>query len=117
MSDLNFVIVEGNLVKDPELKETESGLPFCKFSVANNFSFRKGGEWINDVNFFSVTAWSRTAETCIKYLKKGYPVRIKGRLDQNRYEDKTGKKISFIDITAQTIDFLPRKKAKEEVAA
>ncbi|MCK4906667.1 MAG: single-stranded DNA-binding protein [Spirochaetes bacterium] len=54
MKNLNFIILEGNLVKDPEYKETDSGMPMCRFVVANNYSFKKEGEWIKDVNYFNI---------------------------------------------------------------
>jgi len=113
MKNLNFIIVEGNLVRDPEFRETEAGLPMCRFTVANNYSYKKNDQWINDVNFINIVTWSKTAENCGQYLKKGHPVRIKGRVDQSYVKREDGRSISMIDVVAQTVEFLPRVRREE----
>ena len=110
MKDLNIMLVEGNLVRDPELKETETGLSYCKFSIANHQSFKKNGEWVNDVNFMNVVTWSKVAETCSKFLKKGDRIRVRGRVDQDKYVNKEGKNVTTYELSAQNVDFLPRPK-------
>jgi len=120
MKNLNFVIVEGNLVRDPDFRETEAGLPMCRFTVANNYSYKKNDQWINDVNFINIVTWSKTAENCGQYLKKGHPVRIKGRVDQSYIKREDGRSMSMVDVVAQTVEFLPRVHREEpaqEVAA
>lgn len=120
MKNLNFIIVEGNLVRDPEYRVTEVGLPMCRFTVANNYSYKKNDQWINDVNFINIVSWGRTAENCGQYLKKGHSVRIKGRVDQTYLKREDGHSISMIDVVAQTVEFLPRARREEtepEVAA
>lgn len=116
MKNLNFLIIEGNLVRDPELKETDSGLPMCKFTLANNQDYKKDGALVKNVNYFDVVTWSRTAETCHQYLKKGSPVRVKGRLDQSSYKTEDDRRITVIDVIAQSVDFLPRNRKHDEAA-
>ena len=114
MKNLNFILVEGNLVRDPEFRATDSGLPMCRFTVANNYSFKRNDEWVNDVNFINIVTWSKTAENCGQYLKKGHPVRIKGRIDQSYIKREDGRSINMIDVVAQSVEFLPRSHRETE---
>lgn len=114
MKDLNIMLVEGNLVRDPELKETETGLPYCRFSIANHNSYKKNGEWVNDVNFMNVITWSKVAETCGRFLKKGDRIRVRGRVDQSKYTNKEGKNVTSYELSAQNVDFLPRSGKDEK---
>ena len=114
MKNLNFILVEGNLVRDPEYRTTESGLPMCRFTVANNYSFKRNDEWVNDVNFINIVTWSKTAENCGQYLKKGHPVRIKGRIDQSYVKREDGRSVNMIDVVAQSVEFLPRSHRETE---
>ena len=108
MKSLNFAILEGNLVRDPDYRITESGLPMCRFTLANNYSFKRDDQWVNDANFINIVCWSRTAENCGQYLKKGSPVRVKGRIDQSYIKREDGHAFNVIDIVAQSVEFLPR---------
>jgi single-strand DNA-binding protein len=114
MKNLNFIIVEGNLVRDPEYRVTESGLPMCRFAIANDYSYKKNDEWVKNVNFINIVSWSRTAENCGNYLKKGDPVRVKGRVDQSYIKTDDGRSINVMDIIAQSVEFLPRRKKSGE---
>jgi len=116
MKNLNFTIVEGNLVRDPDVRITESGLPMCRFTLANNYSFKKNDQWVNDVNFINIVCWSKTAENCGQYLKKGSPVRVKGRIDQSYYKREDGQAFNVIDIVAQSVEFLPRIRREKDSA-
>jgi len=117
MKQLNFTIVEGNLVRDPDYRVTETGLPMCRFIVANNNSFKRNDQWVTDVNFINIVCWSRTAETCGEYLKKGQPVRVKGRIDQSYVKREDGHALNLVDIVAQSVEFLPRFKRNKDDGA
>ena len=80
MNNLNSLLIEGNLTRDPELSYTPKGTAMCKFSVACNRFFKQDQETQEEVSFFDVTTWSRLAEVCGEYLKKGRGVRVVGRL-------------------------------------
>jgi len=117
MKDLNILLIEGNLVRDPELRETDTGLPFCRFSIANHRSYKKSGEWVNDVNFINAVVWGRVAENCTRFLKKGDKVRAKGRIEQDNYVNKEGHKVTTYELSARSVDFLEKPKKREEVSA
>ena len=111
MNNLNSILIEGNLVKDPELSYTPKGTAVCKFTVACNRSWKQDDEYQKEVSFFDVSAWTRLAEVCGEYLKKGRGVRVVGRLKQDRWTDPEGKAHSRVEIVAEHVEFKPQKKA------
>ena len=68
MNPINNIIIEGNLVRDPQRKETPKGTPICSFAVASNRYYRQDEEQKQEVSFFDIEAWSETAERCAKTL-------------------------------------------------
>ena len=96
VNNLNSLLIEGNLVQDPELSYTPKGTALCKFTVASNRFFKQDQETQKEVSFFDVTTWARLAEVCGEYLKKGRGVRVVGRLKQDRWTDPDGKPHSRI---------------------
>ena len=104
-SQENTVIVEGNLTRDPELKETPKGTPVCNFCVASNRYYKVDDESKKDVYFFDVEAWSGLAETCKNNLAKGKGVKVVGNLRQDRWTDGEGKNHSRVKIVASHIDY------------
>lgn len=107
LNNLNSIIVEGNLVRDPVLKTTPNGHQVCSFSVASNRFYRQNDETEKEVSFFDVETWSRLAQTCAETLKKGRGVRVVGRLKQDRWEDASGKTQAKIKIVAEHVEFKP----------
>jgi len=106
MASLNKVLLIGNLTRDPELKYTPQGTAVCDFSIALNEKFKgKDGSWQEKVHYIDIAAWGRTAEVCGEYLKKGRPVFVEGRLNQDRWE-QDGQKRSKIRVTADRVQFL-----------
>jgi single-strand DNA-binding protein len=118
MNSLNSILLEGNLVRNPELMYTKQGTPLCKFSIASNRFYRQDDEFQKEVSFFNITAWSKTAEICGEKLEKGRGVRIVGRLKQDRWEDSEGKTRSRVHIVANHVEIKPEfnKQKKEEKA-
>ncbi len=110
MNNLNSILVEGNLVRDPELSYTPKAIAVCKFSVGCNRSWKQDDEVQKEVSFFDITAWNRLAETCGEYLKKGRGVRVVGRLKQDRWTDQEGKQHSRVLIIAEHVEFKPQFK-------
>lgn len=110
---MNKVILIGNLTKDPELKETQSGISVCKFSIAVNRKFQNAdGERKTD--FFNITAWKGTAETIAKYCKKGNKLLVEGSIQLRKYEDEEGVSRTSIDITANEVEFLTSKSRQDD---
>jgi single-strand DNA-binding protein len=108
-SNINVVVITGNLTKDPELRSTGGGTPVCDLRVAVN-SRRKNsqtGGWEDKPNFFDVTVWGAQGENCANYLSKGRPVAIEGRLDWSEWEAKDGSgKRQKVQIIANSVQFL-----------
>lgn len=105
--NLNVVAITGNLTADPELRSLASGTSVCSLRVACN-TRRKNpatGEWEDKPNFFNVTAWGTAGENCAKYLAKGRPVAINGRLEWREWEHE-GQKRQSVEITAEGVQFL-----------
>jgi single-strand DNA-binding protein len=114
MNNLNSLLIEGNLVRDPELSYTPKGTAMCKFSVACNRFFKQEQETQKEVSFFDVTTWARLAEVCGEYLKKGRGVRVVGRLKQDRWTDPDGKSHSRVIVIAEHVEFKPQLKKDGE---
>jgi len=113
MNNLNSVLIEGNLVRDPELSYTSKGTAVCKFAVACNRAFKQDDQLQKEVSYFDVSTWTRLAEVCGEYLKKGRGVRVVGRLKQDRWTDSDGKPHSRVGIVAEHVEFKPQIKKQE----
>ena len=107
-SNINRVVLTGNLTADPDLRETPGGLKICKLRVACNTRRKdQSGNWVDKPNYFDVTVFGAQGENAAKYLSKGRPVAIDGRLEWREWQDKeTGKNRQSIDIIADSVQFL-----------
>ena len=106
-SDLNKVLLIGNLTKDPELRYTPNGTAVTNLRIAVNRRFKdKTGELKEDTCFVTVTAWDKQAEICNQYLQKGRAVFVEGILQSRSWETGDGQKRSTIDVRAERIQFL-----------
>ncbi len=107
-SNINRVILTGNLTRDPELRALSSGSSVCKMRIAVNTRRKDGatGEWQDKPNYFDVTVWGAQGENCANYLFKGRPVAIDGRLEWREWEDRDGNKRQSVEIIADTVQFL-----------
>ena len=117
MNNLNSILIEGNLVKDPELSYTAKGTAVCTFSVACNRAFKQDDQLQKEVSFFDVSTWTRLAEVCAEYLKKGRGVRVVGRLKQDKWTDADGKPHSRVLIVAEHVEFKPQLKKQDAEGA
>jgi len=107
-SNINSVVITGNLTRDPELRSTPSGTSVCKLRVAVNSRRKDGqsGEWVDKPNYFDVTVWGAQGENCANYLSKGRPVAVEGRLDWREWETQDGQKRQAVEIIANSVQFL-----------
>ena len=103
-TNINRVIVSGNLTSDPDLRNTSTGHTVCELRLANNVPVKKDGKWDTKANFFQVNAWGGQGENCAKYLEKGSPITVDGRLEWQMWE-KEGKTNSRVVIVADNIQF------------
>ncbi len=106
-SNINRVVLVGNLTRDPELRHTPSGTAVCKLRIAVNTRQKDGatGEWGDKPNYFDVTVWGSQGENCAQYLAKGRPVGIDGRLDWREWE-QDGMKRQAVEIIADNVQFI-----------
>lgn len=106
MVSLNRVLLIGNLTKDPELRYTPSGTPVANLRLAVNSSFKdQAGQRKEETCFVTIVVWSRQAEICQQYLKKGRSVFIEGRLIYRSWEAE-GKTRSTMEVRADRVQFL-----------
>ena len=106
-SNINRVILTGNLPRDPELRSTGSGTPVCSLRLASNTRRRDaGGEWVDKPNYFDITVWGAHGENAARYLERGRAVAVDGRLEWREWEDKEATKHQAVEIVAEAVQFL-----------
>ena len=107
-SNLNVVVITGNLTRDPELRSLPSGTSVCELRVAVNTRRKNGatGEWEDRPNYFDVKVWGAQGENCHRFLAKGRPVGVQGRLEWREWETQEGQKRQAVDIIAESVQFL-----------
>ena len=105
MASYNRVVIVGNLTRDVELRYTPSGTAVTDIALAVNDRIKKNDQWVDEVNFFDVTLWGRTAEVAGEYLSKGSSVLIEGKLKQDRWEQE-GKTRSKVKIVGEKMQML-----------
>ena len=107
-SNINRVVLVGNLTRDPELRHTPSGTAVCKLRIAVNTRQKDAtsGEWGDKPNYFDVTVWGNQGENCAQFLSKGRPVGIDGRLDWREWDAQDGTKRQAVEIIADNVQFL-----------
>ncbi len=109
MNQLNSLIIEGNVTREPEFKETANGHKICNIPVAvNRFYKNTDGEGVNEVSFFNIETFGKMAESCQKNCEKGRGIRVVGRLKQSRWTNSEGKTASRISIIAEHVEFKKR---------
>ena len=116
MNNLNSILIEGNMVRDPLLRNTAKGTSICSFSIATNRFFRQDSSMEKEVGFFDVEAWGKLANSCANYGRKGRGVRVVGRLKQDRWVGTDGKKHTKVAIVAEHVEYRPDFKKAGEAA-
>lgn len=106
MAALNRCVLVGRIVRDPELKRTNSGTSVTSFTIAVDNPTKTGGD--KTTSFIPCTCWNKTAENVAKYCSKGSLVGVDGRLNQRSYESN-GSKRSVVEVIAESVQFLERK--------
>jgi single-strand DNA-binding protein len=107
MNNLNSILIEGNLVRDPLFRSTPKGTPLCTFTLASNRFSKQDSGLEKEVSFVDVETWSKLAENCHSLGHKGRGVRVVGRLKQERWNGADGKTHSKITIVAEHVEFRP----------
>jgi single-strand DNA-binding protein len=106
-TNINRVVMTGNLTRDPELRSLPSGMSVCSLRIASNTRRKdQSGEWIDKPNYFSVTVWGAQGENCARFLSKGRPIALDGRLEWREWQAQDGAKRESIEIVADSVQFL-----------
>jgi single-strand DNA-binding protein len=109
MSSMNNVILMGGLTRDPDLRQTASGVAITKFSLAVTDSYKdKSGERKETTCYIDIDAWGRLGENCAQYLRKGSQAMVQGRLQLDQWEAKDGTKRSKLSVRATDVQFLSK---------
>ena len=110
MPEVNFVIIAGNLTKDPIFRTTTNGTPVVNFTVASNRKFKdSSNQWQEDVCFVGIVAWNKLAESCKDRLRKGSAVLVDGELQSRTWRTDDGNSRSIVEIKARRIQFLNKR--------
>ena len=119
MNNLNSILIEGNMVRDPLFRSTQKGATVCNFTIASNRFYRQGQDsnLEKEVGFFDVEAWGKLADICSSQGRKGRGVRVVGRLKQDRWTGNDGKNHTKVAIVAEHVEYRPDfKKPSESVS-
>ena len=110
MPEINYVIVAGNLTKDPIFRETTNKTPVVNFSLASNRRFKDStNQWQEDVCYVGIVAWNKLADSCKERLKKGSAVLVDGELQSRTWKTDDGHNRSIVEIKARRIQFLNKR--------
>jgi len=119
VNNLNSILIEGNLTKDPLIRTTVKGTQVCTMRLALNRWYKLDDQSPNfekETSYFDVESWAKLAEACYTKGKKGRGVRVVGRLKQSRWNDPEGKLHSRVTIVAEHVEFRPEFKKDEKSA-
>jgi single-strand DNA-binding protein len=106
-TNINRVVLTGNLTRDPELRNLPSGTAVCSLRLACNTRRKdQSGQWVDKPNYFDVTVWGAQGENVAQYCSKGRAIAVDGRLEWREYTDNQGNKRQAVDIIADSVQFL-----------
>ena len=112
-TNINRVVLTGNLTRDPELRSLPSGMSVCSLRLASNTRRKtNGGDWEAKPNYFDVTVRGAQGENCARFLAKGRPVAIDGRLEWREWDGENGKR-QAVEIIADAVQFLGDRDATD----
>jgi single-strand DNA-binding protein len=115
MPEINYVIISGNLTKDPVFRQTTNSTPVVNFSIASNRKYKdSSGQWQEDVCYVGIVAWNKLAESCRERLRKGSAVLVDGELQSRNWKSDEGYNRSIVEIKARRIQFLNKSKRAGE---
>ena len=114
MNALNQIILEGNVVKQAEKKQSSTGLSIYTFPIAVNRRYKSlSGQTVDEVSYFEVDTFGTLADKCAQWCPKGRGIRVVGRLKQNRWKDESGKMHNSVRIIAEHVEFKPSAAKKD----
>jgi single-strand DNA-binding protein len=105
-TNINRVTLTGNLTRDPELRSTQGGTSVCSLRIASNSRRKTADGWVDKPNYFNVTVWDAQGENCNRFLSKGRPVAVDGRLDWREWTGQDDIRREAVEIIADSVQFL-----------
>ena len=108
----NRIILIGNLTRDPEVRYTPGGTPVTTISIAVNSKYKQGDDTKEEVLFMNAVVFGKQAESCGKFLSKGNPVLVEGRLRERKWESEGVQKSKF-EVVANNVRFLPKREQRQ----
>jgi len=117
MQDINSVNIVARLVRDAELKYTNTGYAILNFSIASNRSVKRNDEWQDEVSFFNCVLFGKRAESLAQYMIKGKQIAITGALTQDRWTDQNGQNRSVVKIIVNKLQFVGGKSEQKTAQA
>lgn len=111
---LNKIFLQGRLVADPELRQTQSGIPVATFRIAVDRDFKNKDTGEKETDFVTVVAWRGTAEFVNQYFSKGRMAIVEGRLQMRDYTDKAGNKRTAAEVVASGVYFGDSKRTESD---
>jgi single-strand DNA-binding protein len=116
MPEINYVIVAGNLTRDPVFRQTTNQTPVVNFSMASNRRYKdSSNQWQEDVCYIGIVAWNKLAESCKERLKKGSAVLVDGELQSRSWKTDDGNNRSIVEIKARRIQFLNKRGVTSDI--
>jgi single-strand DNA-binding protein len=108
VANINRVVVSGNLTRDPELRQLAGGNSVCKLRMAVNTrkKDRDANTWSDVANYFDITVWGAQGENVAKYLTKGSPLLVDGRLEWREWQAQDGTNRQAVEIIAENTQFI-----------
>jgi len=118
MATINRVVLVGNLTRDPELRSTANGTSVCRLRVACSTSWRNrdSGERDERPNYFDVSVFGPSGEACARFLAKGRPVAVDGRLEWHEWTSAEGEQRQAVGINADSVQFLAARQGSGKEA-
>ena len=115
MSGVNQVTIVGHVGDTPELKFSQDGMPYCRFSVAVNEEWKANGEKRSRVTWFPCVTFNGRSESCANFLNRGRLVGVQGRIQTREYEDRNGVRHQVMQVIADKVTFLgPSKRGDDQ---
>lgn len=111
---INKVILVGNVGKDPEVKHLDKGVSVARFSLATSETYKKDNQKVTNTEWHNIVVWRGLVEVVEKYVKKGTPLYIEGKIRTRSWDDKDGNKRYTTEIVVDTMQLLGQKQGGEE---
>lgn len=116
MASFNKVILIGNLVEDPELKQTPNGVPVTNFRIAVQRRYQKSSEGQADADFINIVCWRQSAEFVKRFFNKGRSILVCGQLQSRTWTDNNGQKRYTLEVVADEVSFVDKKPDSQQSA-